>query len=429
MKNKALTIVLCVLLCVIGVVVGFAGVTAISLPYNEELDLNDNADVYYSPSLTSKTVSASGVQEAKAGAVSVHFLELGNKYTGDSTYIKVGENIDILIDCGSKSDSIATVSSYLNNYVTDGILEYVIVTHGHQDHYAGFATTTKTASIFDLYECKNIITFTGCNQKSTSEYSQSVIDSIYGKGALHSYNAGKATYAGLYDNFLRELKAEKDNGAKVYSSKSFRETFENGKIVLDEENQISLQILNNYYDDEENQATTENDYSVCTLITQGEKKFLFTGDLEKKGEEELVSRNSLSQVDLFKAGHHGSKTSSNDALLKVIQPKIVCVCCCAGSPEYTKTEKNQFPTVDFIERISQYTDKVYLTSLCEENSYNSNTVQSFNGNIVVMAENKNSEIELYCSNNSTTLKDTEWFDTYRRNICTNLPASWDKSVS
>ena len=81
------------------------------------------------------------------GELQIHFLELGNKYTGDCTYIKAGET-DILIDAGSKTSSIPTISEYLNQYVTDGKLEYVIVTHAHEDHYAGFSK--RDGSLFDL---------------------------------------------------------------------------------------------------------------------------------------------------------------------------------------------------------------------------------------------------------------------------------------
>ena len=72
-----------------------------------------------------------------SGDLSIHFLELGNKYTGDATFIKAGD-VDILVDAGSRVGSIPTIASYINNYVTDGVLEYVFVTHAHEDHYGGF---------------------------------------------------------------------------------------------------------------------------------------------------------------------------------------------------------------------------------------------------------------------------------------------------
>ena len=50
--------------------------------------------------------------------LSVHFLELGNKYTGDCTLIKVG-NTEVLIDAGSRKNSAATISAYIDEYCTD----------------------------------------------------------------------------------------------------------------------------------------------------------------------------------------------------------------------------------------------------------------------------------------------------------------------
>ena len=65
------------------------------------------------------------------------FLELGNYYAGDSVYIKAGE-VDILIDAGSRASSSTTIHNYIKEYCTDRKLEYVIATHAHQDHIAGF---------------------------------------------------------------------------------------------------------------------------------------------------------------------------------------------------------------------------------------------------------------------------------------------------
>lgn len=380
----------------VGAFAGVVGISYFNLPHHEELVTTNQ--VYYSLNEQSATHLASGVQPAQTGAVSVHFLELGNKYTGDCTYIKIGENIDILIDCGSKSNSVATVSNYLNQYVTDGSLEYVIVTHAHQDHYAGFATTEQVDSIFDLYECKNIIQFSQTNQKSTAK---------------------------MYANYIRERDAEVDLGANLYTATDILNNFDNGTIVLDQANDISLQILNSYY--YTNSAHTENDYSVCTLISQGDKNFLFTGDLEEDGEEYLTTLNNLPQVELYKAGHHGSKTSSTMTLLNKIQPKIVCVCCCAGSSEYTKNISNQFPTVEFINNISQFTTNVYVTTLSVD--YANNIFTSFNGNIVVMSNKNQPTTSVYCSNNTLKLKDTDWFKQNRLQLCKNfatqpLHSSW-----
>ena len=155
-----------------------------------------------------------------------------------------------------------------------------------------------------------------------------------------------------------------------------------------------------------NSSSSENNYSVCTLITANDKKFLFTGDLEEEGETRLLEMNpQLGKVDLYKAGHHGSKTSSSKDFMDTIRPDVICVCCCAGSSEYTSSSLNQFPSQTFIDNVAPYTNQIYVTTLCED--YSNNKYTSFNGNIVY-ACNENS-YKVFCSNNTTILKDSEWF--------------------
>ena len=362
--SKGLTLFLAVALLVVGCIVGYLG-----------------AAMYEAASFKSDEAPATLVQ----GELQIHFLELGNKYTGDCTYIKAGET-DILIDAGSKTDSIATISAYIDQYMTDEKLEYVIVTHAHQDHYAGF--TKRDGSLFDLYEVGTIIDFAMTNQDED---------------------------ASLYSKYIAERQEEigTDGITKHYTAKTWLETYEDGSIML-EDSGVTMTILKSQF--YENKSAHENNYSVCTLFTYGDYNYLFTGDLEEDGEEYLVQMNELPEVDLYKAGHHGSKTSSSEALLEVVKPDIVCVCCCAGSPEYTKIDANQFPTQEFIDRIAPYTDKVYVTTLCID--YEAGTFQSMNGNIAVVTD-KNG-ITVNCgSGDSRVLKEWEWFKQHR-----TCPAAW-----
>jgi competence protein ComEC len=176
---------------------------------------------------------------------------------------------------------------------------------------------------------------------------------------------------------------------------------------------VELEILDSYY--YYNVASNENDHSVVCMINQGSRHFLFTGDLEEKGEEKLVEMNDIPEVTLYKAGHHGSKTSSNEILLSVIKPEIVCVCCCAGSPEYTEVSANMFPTQAFIDRVAPYTDNVYVTTVCTD--YGNSLFDSMNGNIVVSSNA--SSVTVKGSASDTKLKDTEWFKNNR-----TCPDSW-----
>lgn len=316
-----------------------------------------------------------------SGDMEIHFPELGNKYTGDCTYIKVGD-VDVLIDAGSHATSIPTLASYLKEHMTDDVIEYVIITHAHEDHYAGFATGESTDSLFDLFSFETIIDFAQVED-------------------------GKENKA-QYKNYIRERDAEVAAGAKHYTAdKCVGEPYLLG-------NGVEMEILDSYFY-YHNESKGENNHSVCTLFRSGEDNFLFTGDLEKKGEEYLVEMNDLPKVTLYKAGHHGSKTSSNDCLLEVIQPEIVTVCCCAGSPEYTKTNENQFPTQAFVDRIAPYTDKVYVTTLCV--NYEEDKFTSFNGTIVITCAAQG--VSVSCSKTDTVLKDSDWFRQNR-----TYPTAW-----
>lgn len=316
------------------------------------------------------------------GEINIHFLELGNAYTGDCTFIQVGD-VDILIDAGSKTSSIPTISGFLKDKMKDDLLDYVIVTHAHEDHYAGFATNDGTDSLFDLFKVGTIIDFARTNQKDTSR---------------------------MYQNYLRERDEAVAHGAVHYTA---AQCIAEDKSVFSLSADVTMRILDSKYYYEG--ASSENDYSVCTLFSQGESHYLFTGDLEKGGEEELVKRNDLPQVTLYKAGHHGSKTSSHDALLSVIRPKVVAVCCCAGSAEYTEADANQFPTQEFVDRIAPYTDKVYVTTLCE--NWEEKTYTAMNGTISVRV--CDGLLTVNCSNTNRPLKEWAWFREHR-----TCPDAW-----
>lgn len=53
--------------------------------------------------------------------------------------------------------------------------------------------------------------------------------------------------------------------------------------------------------------------------------FLFTGDLEEEGEQELIATYPNLPVDVLKAGHHGSKGSSSPAFLAYTSPQIALI--------------------------------------------------------------------------------------------------------
>ena len=135
------------------------------------------------------------------------------------------------------------------------------------------------------------------------------------------------------------------------------------------------------------------------------------------GKNVFLPRVQGEEMDFYKAGHHGSKTSSNDCLLDVIKPKLCVVTCSCGTDEYTEIVANQFPTQAFIDRISKHTDKVYIPTMGDNEFTGGEEFIDMNGDIVISSTENG--IEVICSNNSTLLKDTDWFKAER--IC---PQAW-----
>ena len=362
----------------------------------------------------------------------IHFMELGNEFAGDSTYIKAGD-VDILIDAGSRGNSAPTLNEYIKKYCTDGKLEYVIATHNHQDHIAAFAGNSDTKAknfkgdkvgktgVLYYYEVGTLIDFT---YAGVSEKIDGVTKTVtYENKTQVSSDFGSGTEYGKY-LAAREYAISK--GAKYYTAKDL---WDNNNTSFTLADGITMDILYNYY--YFNQSSDINNYSVCTMFNYNTHHFLLTGDLELEGEEKLVEyydgsskEKTLPECDLFKAGHHGSKTSSNECLLEVIKPKICCVCCCAGTPEYTNNVEHQFPTQAFINRIAKYTSRVYVTSMVKFIEDKWQTV-SMNGNITIMCDG--TTVGIKASNNLTRLKDTEWFNEKIYAVKTKDTYVWNKA--
>ncbi|MDD6250420.1 MAG: MBL fold metallo-hydrolase [Bacillales bacterium] len=390
---KKLSILSIVGLSVVGFIGGVAVGAYASLAFSP---LPDSYEIPETEQAHNKPITTTGtdftVEMIKSKDLSIHFMELGNKYTGDSTLIKVGD-VEVLVDCGSKTSSIETIYNYTSQYI-EGDLDYIIVTHAHEDHYAGFSTSKYEDSLFGKYNVGSGTTIIDFAQITTNKASNKMYK-------YYQSNLNSATNGG--------------EGAKHYNVLEALSAYENGTISLSED--VSLKFLDQEY--YHSKSSTENDHSVCFLLSQENKHhYLFTGDLEEKGEISLVAKNpDLPVVDLYKAGHHGSKTSSSKTLLEKIQPKMCAVCCCAGSSEYTKNNDNQFPTQQFIDNIAPYTDKIFVTTICKD--YDKGLFESLNGNIIVSCSKEDEGINVNCSNNMTLLKDTEWFLGMRK-----MPDSW-----
>jgi len=70
-----------------------------------------------------------------------------------------------------------------------------------------------------------------------------------------------------------------------------------------------------------------NDGSIVIRIRFGNRAVLLMGDAEEAAEERLLTSGADLRADLLKVGHHGSRSSSSDALLRAARPTYAVISC------------------------------------------------------------------------------------------------------
>jgi competence protein ComEC len=121
-----------------------------------------------------------------------------------------------------------------------------------------------------------------------------------------------------------------DNGYVMPQFMSYYETIKKQKInhikakpglTLQLSKDITLTIL--YPISDQAKAFKKNDRSVVCKLSYKEIDILITGDLEKKGEALLIDYyGDKLEAEVLKLGHHGSKTSTTQELLSVVNPRF-----------------------------------------------------------------------------------------------------------
>ena len=70
-----------------------------------------------------------------------------------------------------------------------------------------------------------------------------------------------------------------------------------------------------------------NDNSLVVRVRHGARSVLFTGDVEALAEEALVASELDLAADVLKVPHHGSRTSSSEAFLRRVAPRLAVFSC------------------------------------------------------------------------------------------------------
>ena len=85
-----------------------------------------------------------------------------------------------------------------------------------------------------------------------------------------------------------------------------------------------------------------------------DKHFLFTGNLKEKGEKDFLKQYPNLEVDVLKAGQHGSKTSSNPVFLEKRKPEITLI-------SVGKNNRAKLPHQETLTRLEVIKSKIYRT--------------------------------------------------------------------
>ena len=85
-----------------------------------------------------------------------------------------------------------------------------------------------------------------------------------------------------------------------------------------------------------------------------DKHFLFTGNLKERGEQELLKQYPTIEVDILKAGQHGSKISSSPAFLEKLKPEITLI-------SVGKNNRAKLPHQETLARLESIKSKIYRT--------------------------------------------------------------------
>jgi competence protein ComEC len=80
------------------------------------------------------------------------------------------------------------------------------------------------------------------------------------------------------------------------------------------------------------EAPSRNNDSIVLRLSYGQRVFLLTGDLEKEGEASILNAKDDLACDVLKVGHHGSKTSSTEALVTAAHPSLAIISVGLSSP-------------------------------------------------------------------------------------------------
>lgn len=211
----------------------------------------------------------------------------------------------------------------------------VVVSHADNDHIGGFS------SVLNEFFVKEM-TMGNIGKKTT-------VFTTFREAVLREKNEGM-----ILNLLSDESKYQLDNNLFLYNYITRVDDVPKG--VFDPEI-TETQLWDKIELQEEwlkEQKIDLNTLSVVNILQYEDIFFLMTGDLDVEGEQALLNRGVIKDVDVLKVGHHGSKTSTGDDLLEVASPEIAVI---------SVGENNSYrhPSPQVLDKLTQFGSKILRT--------------------------------------------------------------------
>ena len=166
---------------------------------------------------------------------------------------------------------------------------------------------------------------------------------------------GDYDHMGEAINLVENIKVEKvifNCGKSNYLEKELIKVLNRKKIKyyycikeLNIDNNKLYFLQTNIYDN-------ENDNSNVIYTELNGYKFMFMGDASVTTEKEILDKYNLSDIDVLKVGHHGSKTSSSKYFIDAINPKYSVI-------SVGRNNRYGHPNKEVLDNL--YNSKIYIT--------------------------------------------------------------------
>lgn len=287
------------------------------------------------------------------GELLVHMINVGQ---GDCIYIQFPDGDDMVIDAGStakpKNDddfSLDTVLDYLKEYIKDGTIEHLMLTHTDEDH------VKYLDDIIDEYVVENIYMpyvlatpdLDKLSAKVRAEFESIPADKK--DGFKDEDTIGSAKYAEFFAAALNE------ENCTVHINMDDDDNT-NNIVIRDDAGTYEFKFYcptKEYYENTNlASAARKNAVSPVGILTYNGRKIMFTGDSNEVNEPNVIGRTGKIDCDVLKVGHHGSESSTTQAFLNAYTFEYALISCGLNKSYY-------HPRQDALDRLSDIT--VYRT--------------------------------------------------------------------